>query len=146
MENKKDRIIRVNNLPRDKALYQLNNKPVVPLLILIFIGVVLYLYNYFVFGILLTIFALFIILVVPNQKLLTITRRYIVSFSLKNRDECLVIYFSEIEYCEYVDKKDVMDKLLIKCTDGTDYEITVFNRNRVIRVLSKYCTVKKGNI
>ena len=143
MNEFKSRIIRVSNIPHDEVIYRVKSKPVISFLLMLILGCILLFTKYWMFGIFFIIVSLYALFAIPNHTILDITDRFLISYNAQNKQECIIVYWSEIEQWTYILTRQITDFLYLELNDGDRMNIPIMNPKKSIVLLSKY-TGNKG--
>lgn len=143
MESKK---LLVNNIPDGKIIQIIRAKPTNHLFILIAIAMILIVSETDEFiqllGIMLFILAVFGLAFLPERKLISFYKNYMVVFNEVNRSFCNLLYYNEILSYRYIRGRKY-DILAIEMVDGSIYEIPSFNKNMSISIMRQFAKDKE---
>lgn len=140
----KSKKLKIRNIPQSTSLEEIFVKPTIGLVILMFIGSIVMLFNEFFsfIGLLIVAITLFFMTVAPDRKLIEFTVDFVVLYNCRMRDECFLIYWDDILSWRYVWHADE-DELLIELVDGSFQRMPVFSRKRIIPLMRYYAEGKE---
>ncbi len=135
----KNRVIRVENIPNLPINASIKLKPVASLWGMIAFSVFIMLTNRsWIIGIIIFILAIYGMAFVPNRKLIDFTNEFMISYLFNNKEECILIYWDEINQWRYIFGHGSNDHLSIVTNDGAKYMIDATNKVKVVKYLRKY--------
>lgn len=118
----KSQMVRTRSLPGDASFYEktVHVKPTGALVCLLVIGfVVIFLKPYLLItGISMLLLAIFCLAVMPDRKLCSFTKDYLILYNCHDRNECMLVYWNEIVNWHYEWHKN-WDRLVINLEDGS---------------------------
>ena len=131
------------NLP-DNRMYNeaLEAKPIELLLVLLFIGVLLVILKYYVYGITFLLLAIICLLFLPNRRLIEFYDTYMIVYNKARKDECNIIYYEDVKSWEYQVKVSY-DSLILTLTDESIQKCNGYSKKRFEKCLNKYLKDKK---
>lgn len=131
------------NLP-DNRMYNeaLEAKPIELLLVLLFIGVLLVILKYYVYGITFLLLAIICLLFLPNRRLIEFYDTYMIVYNKARKDECNIIYYEDIKSWEYQVKVSY-DSLILTLIDDSIQKCNGYSKTRFEKCLNKYLKDKK---
>lgn len=131
----KSRTVRVSNLEEHKVLAKITVKPYASLITLLIVAVYLTIVSENkLFGIVIGVGCLCMILFVGDRTILEAADRYLIIFDPKNKEQCTVIYLSEIVSWEYVFNRKT-EELNFVLDDGAMISCQLIMNRRLMRYL-----------
>lgn len=146
----KSQMIRTRSLPGDPSFYEktVHVKPTGTLVCLLVIGfVVIFLKPYLLItGISMMLLAIFCLAVMPDRKLCSFTKDYLVLYNCHDRGECMLVYWNEIVNWHYEWHKS-WDSLVINLEDGSVETQDMYSLHSIKRQMENHAPGKmKKNI
>lgn len=141
----KSQMIRTRSLPGDPSFYEktVHVKPTGTLVCLLVIGfVVIFLKPYLLItGISMMLLAIFCLAVMPDRKLCSFTKDYLVLYNCHDRGECMLVYWNEIVNWHYEWHKS-WDQLVINLEDGSVETQDMYSLHSIKRQMESHAPGK----
>ncbi|MDD6467535.1 MAG: hypothetical protein PUF50_05090 [Erysipelotrichaceae bacterium] len=131
----KSRTVRVSSLEEHKVLAKITVKPYASLVTLLIVAIYLTIVSENkLFGIVIGLGCVCMILFVGDRTILEAADRYLIIFDPKNKEQCTVIYLSEIVSWEYVLNRKT-EELNFVLDDGAYISCQLIMNRRLMRYL-----------
>lgn len=140
----KNRVIRVENIPKDPVIYQEKVKPAGLLILIFIVGLVTYITGQQIIGILLCVIAGYGLFFVPGNSMIDFTKRFIILRNPINPKECTIIYWKEIVHWEIVRRNQKSPQLRLILDDGEEVLIEIIHMQAITKLLSEYVIEEEG--
>lgn len=138
--------IKIRNIPEEvrKNAYTVRVKPWWLLIILFVLGIILVAARSYTIGIALPIMilTLFCLLGMPDRILMQFMPDYVLLYNCHNRDECALIYYSEVVSWQYEYHRS-SDLVVLNLVDGTSQSVDMYGRYAVSRYMKMYLPHKE---
>lgn len=146
----KSQSVRIRSLPQDPSFYEktVHVKPTAALIVLLVIGViVIFMKPYLLItGISLLLLSIFCLSVMPDRKLCSFTKDYLILYNCHDKDECMLVYWNEIVSWHYEWHKSY-DRLVINMEDGSVETQDMYSLRSIRRFMENHAPGKmKKNI
>ena len=142
MDEFKSRIIRISNIPSDQIIYEVKSKPIASFCVMGLIGVFQLFSRFWMFGLFFVFISLYALFCFPNRTLMIITERFLVSFEAENKQECIIIYWNEVEKWTYIMTRQPTDLIYLELNDRDRMNLPVRYPRKVISYFYKYAQGK----
>jgi len=142
MESKK---LLVKNIPGGKIEVNISAKPTAYLFLFMIVGSLMIFTAssvYQLFGLVLVFISGYAIIFLPERKIMTFYKNYLIIFNEIDKDYCNLIYYNEILSYRYV-KGLKFDMLIIELSDNRVYELQCFDKNKVLAFMKEYAKDKE---
>jgi len=142
MESKK---LLVKNIPGGKIEVNISAKPTAYLFLFMIVGSLMIFTAssvYQLFGLVLVFISGYAIIFLPERKIMTFYKNYLIIFNEIDKDYCNLIYYNEILSYRYV-KGHKFDMLIIELSDNRVYELQCFDKNKVLAFMKEYAKDKE---
>lgn len=143
MESKK---LLVNNIPDGKIIQIIRAKPINHLFFVIAIAMTLIVSNIDevvqLMGIMLFVLAVFGLAFLPERKLISFYKNYLIVYNEVNRSFCNLLYYDEILSYHY-SKGRKYDILSIETVDNSIYEVPCFDKNMTTTIMKQFAKDKE---
>ncbi len=135
--------LKVYNLPNNRTINaDIDAKPYTLLLGLMGLGVMLMIFNAYIYGASLLLLGLFAIALLPRKILIEFSDNYMVLYNKVDKNDCVIIYYDDIVFWNY--QRNVQnDTLTIELLDGSVESINCFDKHRIQRFMFIYAKGKK---
>ncbi len=133
----KSKQLSIHNMPDVKqAESEISAKPYLLMIFFVLVSAFIARKVNFWFGAGFGLFAIGLFALLPSRVLIRFFKEYMILFN-KGREECMLIYYEDVEKYEYEEGKDA-DEVIFTLKDGSEERLEAFSRKLFEKRLNKY--------
>lgn len=139
--NVKSKILKIRNLPIDgKKVDQIKAKPYMFIIVILLFGIALLWTNFYLLGILITLFFLYYLLFVKDTLLVEFYDYYVVFYLNNGKEECFLLFWEDIDHWDISCSRRECDVLNITLKNNETLALKCLARKKVEKYFTIYAS------